>query len=257
MKKVLLLFTALFLTMTMANAATTTIENYDSAKLKQDIVKIYALNGASVNSAKSNEYTFSIRNNYSAGNDIYGMEKTFTIVQNGKDCILNLDSYFNYGFMRELKMPSYTDDKELIVLKKQLNGGYTYGLNYFVKPVIVQNRAFMIDGIDTTATAFRMSGTNEPKPQLISYIVPKSTIRGPKLISTSYSANKQGLRPRYRIVAVNGKPVSRYNPIELSELLNPTDAHQTIEVGYKESCFGKVKYTKLQSMYQRPLIENL
>lgn len=82
-------------------------------------------------------------------------------------------------------------------------------------------------------------------------------IRGPKLISTSYSAKEQGLKAKNRIIEVNDKHVSQYKPEELWQLLNPTKANQTIKVGYKEKCGGKLKYAVLQSKYQKPVLENL
>ena len=52
MKKILLSLAALFLFNASANAATTIIENYDATKLKQDIIGIYALKGAVIESNK-------------------------------------------------------------------------------------------------------------------------------------------------------------------------------------------------------------
>ena len=55
MKKFLLSLAALFLFNASANAATTIIENYDATKLKNDIIGIYALKGAVIESNKLNE----------------------------------------------------------------------------------------------------------------------------------------------------------------------------------------------------------
>lgn len=46
---------ALFLFNASANAATTIIENYNAAKLKNDIIGIYALKGAVIESNKLND----------------------------------------------------------------------------------------------------------------------------------------------------------------------------------------------------------
>ena len=64
MKKLLLLLAVLFLFNASANAATTIIENYEATKLKQDIIKIYALRGALIESNKLNEYTFTINDRF-------------------------------------------------------------------------------------------------------------------------------------------------------------------------------------------------
>lgn len=115
----------------------------------------------------------------------------------------------------------------------------------------------MTDGIDSNSVPIRISDSNISESSYIYTIVPKSTIRGPKLISTSYSAQEQGLKAKNRIVEINSKHISQYKPEELWQLLNPTKAGQTIKVGYKEKCGGKVKYATLQSKYQKPILENL
>lgn len=58
MKKILLSLAALFLFNASVNAATTIIENYDAAKLKNDIIGIYALKGAIIESNKLYEKEF-------------------------------------------------------------------------------------------------------------------------------------------------------------------------------------------------------
>ena len=79
MKKILLLV-ALFLFNASANAATTIIENYDATKLKQDIIGIYALKGAVIESNKLNEYSFTVRTRYMTLWSGYQFKKTFTIL---------------------------------------------------------------------------------------------------------------------------------------------------------------------------------
>ena len=64
MKKILLSLAILFLFSASANAATKIIENYDAAKLKQDIIGIYALKGAVIESNKLNEYSFTVKTRY-------------------------------------------------------------------------------------------------------------------------------------------------------------------------------------------------
>lgn len=257
MKKLLLLLAVLFLFNASANAATTIIENYEATKLKQDIIKIYALRGALIESNKLNEYTFTINDRFSTGWDCYLLKKNITIVQNGKNCILNLDAYLSSSLMKNAKIHGYVEHKELDVLKKELQGGFTYGLSYFIKPAFEINKKHMTDGIDSNGVPIRISDSNISESSYTYTIVPKSTIRGPKLISTSYSAQEQGLKAKNRIVEINGKQVREYKPQELRTLLNPTKAGQTIKVGYKEKCGGKVKYATLQSKYQKPILENL
>lgn len=248
MKKLLLVLSVFMLLQCNANAATTVIKNYDAAKLKQDIVGIYALRGATIDSNKLNDYSFSVKTRYLTLWSAYAFKKNFTIVQSGKDCILSLvtNSYV-----------SAYDVKELYVLEKELKGGYTYGLNYFIKLKAYPNKTYMSDGIDSNGTPTRISNSNEAASVYYFYITPKSTIRGPKLISTSYSAKEQGLQAKNRIVEINNKHVNKYKAEELWELLNPTSANQTIKIGYKEKCGAKVKHVTLQSKYQKPLLENL
>jgi len=231
-----------------ANAATTIIENYDAGKLKNDIIGIYALKGAVIESNKLNDYTFTVRTSYLTLWSGYNFKKTFTIVPNGKNCILSLVN-------NSLIWPY--DAKELYVLKKELKGGYTYGLNYFVKIIAEQNKNYMSDGIDSNGTPTRISNSNDAEIVYFYNIVPKSTIRGPRLISTSYSAQEQGLKAKNRIVEINGKHIKKYKPQELWTILNPTKAGQTIQVGYKEKCGGKVKHATLESKYQKPILESL
>lgn len=257
MKKFLLSLAALFLFNASANAATTIIENYDATKLKQDIIKIYALRGALIESNKLNDYTFTIIDRFSTGWDFYSLKKNITIVQNGKNSIVNLDAYISSSLMRNAKIQSYVEHKELNVLKKELKGGYTYGLSYFIKPNLEINKKYMSDGIDSNGVPIRISDSNISEPRYMYTIVPKSTIRGPKLISTSYSAKEQGLKAKNRIVEINDKHIKKYKPQELSTLLNPTKAGQTIKVGYKEKCGAKVKHVTLESKYQKPILENL
>ena len=248
MKKFLLLLIALFCINLNVNAATTIIENYDASKLKNDIIGIYALKGAVIESNKLNEYSFTVRTSCLTLWSAYNFKKTFTIVQNGKNCILNLVN-------NSLVWPY--DAKELCVLKQELKGGYTYGLNYFVTINAKQNENYMSDGIDSNGTPTRISNSNDSEVVCYYNIVPNSMIRGPKLISTSYSAKEQGLKAKNRIIEVNDKHVSQYKPEELWQLLNPTKANQTIKVGYKEKCGGRLKYAVLQSKYQKPVLENL
>lgn len=256
MKKILLLV-ALFLFNASANAATTIIENYDAAKLKQDIIKIYALRGATIESNKIHEYAFSIIDGFSTAWDIYSVNKKITIVQHGKNCILNLDASLSSTFMRNAKILDYIEYKELDILEKELKGGYTYGLSYFITQRIEVNKKYMSDGIDTNGSPFRISDSNIAEPSYLYTIAPKSMFRGPKLISTSYSAKEQGLKAKNRIVEINDKHIREYKPQELQNLLNPTKAGQKIKVGYKERCGGKVKYATLESKYQKPILENL
>lgn len=61
MKKLLLLLAVLFFINASANAATTIIENYEAAKLKQDIISIYALRDSIIESNKLNEYSFNVK----------------------------------------------------------------------------------------------------------------------------------------------------------------------------------------------------
>ncbi len=248
MKKFLLSLAALFLFNASANAATTIIENYDATKLKNDIIAIYALKGGIIESNKLNEYSFTVKTNYLTLWNVYHFKKTVTIVPNGKDCILSL--------MNNSILWPY-DVKELHTLKKELKGGYTYGLNYFIKLKTSPNKDYMSDGIDSNGTPTRISNSNDAELVYFYNIVPKSTLRGPKLISTSYSAKEQGLKAKNRIVEINGKHIRNYKPEELWTLLNPTKAGQTIRVGYKEKCGGKVKHATLESKYQRPILENL
>lgn len=248
MKKLLLLLAVLFLFNASANAATTIIENYEATKLKQDIISIYALRDSIIESNKLNEYSFTVKSHYLTIWTGYSFKKTFTIVQNGKNCILTL---VNNSYIAPY------DAKELFVLKQELQGGYTYGLNYFVKLNPKQNKNYMSDGIDSNGTPTRISNSNNAELVYYYNVVPKSTVRGPKLISTSYSAKEQGLKAKNRIVEINGKHINQYKPEELWQLLNPTKANQTIKIGYKEKCGGKVKYATLQSKYQKPTLENL
>lgn len=248
MKKLLFALSLFILAQCNANAATTVIQNYDAAKLKQDIVGIYALRGATIDSNKLNDYSFSVKTRYLTLWSAYAFKKNFTIVQSGKDCILSLvtNSYI-----------SAYDAKELYVLEKELKGGYTYGLNYFIKLKANPNKNYMSDGIDSNGTPTRISNSNEAELIYVYNVVPKSTMRGPKLISTSYSAKEQGLKSKNRIVEINDKHINKYKPEELWKLLNPTSANQTIKIGYKEKCGAKVKHVTLQSKYQKPLLENL
>ena len=257
MKKILLSLAALFLFNASANAATTIIENYDATKLKQDIIKIYALRGALIESNKLDEFTFTIKQGFSTGWDNYLIKKDITIIQNNKDCIINLNAFLSSSFYRNLKIAGYVETKELNVLEKELKGGYTYGLSYFIKPCIEVNKKYMSDGIDSNGVPIRISDSNISEPRYMYTIVPKSTIGGPKLISTSYSAKEQGLKAKNRIVEINDKHIKKYKPQELSTLLNPTKAGQTIKVGYKEKCGAKVKHVTLESKYQKPILENL
>lgn len=248
MKKLLLLMVVLFCFNVTANAATTVIENYDAKKLKNDIIGIYALRGSVVESNKLDEYSFSVRSNYLTLWSGYQFKKTFTIVPNGKNCILSLVN-------NSLIWPY--DVKELYVLEKELKGGYTYGLNYFIKLKAKPNKYYMSDGIDSNGTPTRISNSNDAESVYFYNVVPKSTIRGPRLISTSHSAKEQGLKSKYRIVEINDKHINKYNSDDLWTLLNPTKAGQTIKIGYKEKTGGKVKHVTLQSKYQKPILENL
>lgn len=248
MKKILLSLAALFLFNASANAATTIIENYDATKLKQDIIGIYALKGAVIESNKLNEYSFTVKTHYMTLWSGYQFKKTFTIVPNGKNCILSL---VNNSYIWPY------DAKELYVLKKDLKGGYTYGLNYFIKLKAKPNKDYMSDGIDSNGTPTRISNSNDAESVYFYNVVPKSTIRGPRLISTSYSAKEQGLKAKNRIVEINDKHIKKYSPEELWTLLNPTQVGQTIKIGYKEKCGGKIKHVILESKYQKPILENL
>lgn len=248
MKKILLSLATLFLFSASANAATTIIENYDAAKLKQDIIGIYALKGAVIESNKLNEYSFTVKTRYLTLWSGYQFKKTFTIVPNGKNCILSL---VNNSFIWPY------DVKELYVLEKELKGGYTYGLNYFIKLKANPNKNYMSDGIDSNGTPTRISNSNDAEIIYFYDVVPKSTIRGPRLISTTLSAQEQGLKSKNRIVEINDKHIKKYKPQELWTLLNPTKAGQTIKVGYKEKTGGKIKYVTLYSKYQKPILDNL
>ena len=166
----------------------------------------------------------------------------------------------NYGpitgdLMQVARTASST--KEVRLLKKDLKGGYTYGLNYFIKLKAKSNKDYMSDGIDSNGTPTRISNSNDAESVYFYNVVPKSTIRGPRLISTSYSAKEQGLKAKNRIVEINDKHIKKYTPEELWTLLNPTKAGQTIKVGYKEKSGGKVKHVTLESKYQKPILENL
>ena len=55
----------------------------------------------------------------------------------------------------------------------------------------------------------------------------------------------------------NCQTLSGSNPEELWTLLNPTQAGQTIKIGYKEKSGGKIKTVTLKSQYQKPILENL
>ena len=48
-----------------------------------------------------------------------------------------------------------------------------------------------------------------------------------------------------------------YKPEEVWDLLNPTNANQTVEIGYKEKAGSKIKHVTLHSRYQKPLLESL
>ena len=257
MRKILLSLVALFLFNASANAATTIIENYEAIKLKQDMIKLYMLKGATIESSKLNEYTFTINNSFASIWDNYLYKKKITIVQYNKDCLVNLEGTLSSSFCRNAKLLPFVEQKELEVLKVELKGGYTYGLSYFIKQGLLKNEKYMSDGLDTNGTPLKINNSNIAESPYLYYIVPKSTIRGPKLISTSYSAKEQGLKAKNRIVKINGKHVSQYKTEELWQLLNPTKANQTIKVGYKEKCGAKVKYATLQSKYQKPILENL
>ena len=248
MRKILLSLVALFFINASANAATTIIENYEAAKLKQDIISIYALRDSIIESNKLNEYSFTVKSHYLTLWTGYSFKKTFTIVQNGKNCILTL---VNNSYIAPY------DAKELYVLKQELQGGYTYGLNYFVKLNPKQNKNYMSDGIDSNATPTRISNSNDFESVYVYNIIPKSTIKGPRLISTSYSAKEQGLNAKNRIVEINGKRIKNYKPEEVWDLLNPTNANQTVEIGYKEKAGSKIKHVTLHSKYQKPLLEYL
>ncbi len=257
MKKILLSLATLFLFNASANAATTIIENYDAAKLKQDIIRIYASRGAIIESNKLNEYTFTLNDKFSTFWDMYLYKKNICIVQKDKDCILTLEGYLNSTFLKNAKIASYVEAKELFILQKELKGGYIYGLSYFIKPILKVNKKYMSDGIDSNSIPFRISDSNMPESNYLYGFAPKSTIRGPRLISTSYNAQAQGLKSKFRIVEINDKHIKKYKPQELWILLNPTNAGQTIKVGYKEKTGGKIKYTTLQSKYQKPILESL
>lgn len=156
-----------------------------------------------------------------------------------------------------LPLAAKMTNKELYILKKDLKGGYTYGLNYFIKLKAKPNKDYMSDGIDSNGTPTRISNSNDAESVYFYNVVPKSTIRGPRLISTSYSAKEQGLKAKNRIVEINDKHIKKYTPEELWTLLNPTQAGQTIKIGYKEKSGGKVKTVTLKSQYQKPILENL
>lgn len=249
MKKFLTVLAALFLAQVSSYAATTIIENYDATKLKQDIIGIYTLRGAVIESNELNKYSFSIKTGYITLWNIRSFRKNITIVPRGKDCLLSLTTSPYYW-------QAY-DIKELAVLKKELKGGYTYGLNYFVKTKTSQNKNYMSDGIDSNATPTRISNSNDFEPVYVYNIIPKSMIKGPRLISTSYSAKEEGLKAKNRIVEINGKRIKNYKPEEVWDLLNPTNANQTVEIGYKEKAGSKIKHVTLHSRYQKPLLECL
>ena len=249
MKRFLILFTALLLMQTSSYAATTIIENYDANRLKQDIIGIYTLRGAIIESNEMNKYTFTIKTGYITLWNIRSFRKNITIVPRGKDCLLSLTTNPYYW-------QAY-DIKELEALKKELKGGYTYGLNYFVKAKTSQNKNYMSDGMDSNATPTRISNSNDFEPVYVYNIIPKSMIKGPRLISTSYSAKEEGLKAKNRIVEINGKNIRNYKPEEVWILLNPTTANQTVKIGYKEKMASKVKYVTLHSKYQKPLLESL
>ena len=80
MKKFLLSLIALFLFNASANAATTIIENYDAKKLKNDIIAIYALKGATIEANKLNEYGFTVNDRYYTAWDNYLIKKNINIV---------------------------------------------------------------------------------------------------------------------------------------------------------------------------------
>lgn len=248
MKKFILTVGMLLLFQSGANSATTIIENYDAKTLKNDIVAIYALKNSTIESNKQDKYTFSVRENYNSLWNIYSFKKNITIVQNGKNCILELNT---------TSFSNPYDARELMVLKRELQGGYTYGLNYFINVKTTINPNYLTDGIDSNGTPMRMSNSNNAEQVYEYAYIPKSIFRGPKLISTSYDAQNKGLKAKYRIVEINGKPICKYAPEMVGELLNPTSANETIEIGYKQKCCSKVQHVKLQSMYQKPVLENL
>lgn len=64
MRKILLSLVTLFFINASANAATTIIENCEAAKLKQDIISIYALRDSIIESNKLNEYSFTVKSHY-------------------------------------------------------------------------------------------------------------------------------------------------------------------------------------------------
>ena len=90
MKRFLTVLVALFLVQVSSYAATTIIENYDATKLKQDIIGIYTLRGAVIESNELNKYSFSIKTGYITLWNIRSFRKNITIVQRGKDCLLSL-----------------------------------------------------------------------------------------------------------------------------------------------------------------------
>ena len=160
MKKILSLLLVLALSQGITHAAVAKIENYNADKLKEDIIKIYMLNGANVESNKLNDYTFTVNSRFATLWDNYLYKKNITIIQHGKDCLVNLEGFLSSSLYKNAKLLPYIEQKELNVLKTELQGGYTYGLSYFVKPVVQQNKKYMADGIDSNGIPFRINNSN-------------------------------------------------------------------------------------------------
>lgn len=191
MKKFLILLLALFLFNANVKAATTVIENYDAKKLKNDIIEIYAQKGSIVEFDDVTENTFTVESRYLKLWGDSNLKKTFTIVQNGKNCILSLDNNtFSWLY----------DAKELQTLKQDLKGGYTYGLTCSVNLNPKQNKNYTLDGVYFKKISRKINNYEDVEIEYYCNIASKYMMSEPKLISSLSNEKEQNLKKKIELL---------------------------------------------------------
>lgn len=216
MKKIILLICLLLFACQSGFAGTASVfNNIDADNLRDQIIKLYTLEGAHVDNYVTNANSFSISKNQVSSMYNARVVYDYTIVQDKKNSIVSLTMSYGVGAYPNAAGLSSYEQKELDRIKSKILGTYSYGLGY--KEKVYFYNEYNQDGILIQKNV--MAGAQR--------------ILGFKLTAVKYDAKNKGLYIGDRIKKVNGVKLSKYSRPELARIFKPTSENDEIEITYK------------------------